>query len=242
MLRAGCRVRLHAPSPVLTLASPCGTVIGPDPKIGGYWLVQLDEPAASQHGAGAYELSVIREHADNLTVIAAHRTNRTGRGLVTAGRVFAVEGIAMPDPLSALQKALHSCEYPCPGGHRLDGVRGDRYDFVDETMDEMGLPSEWGDDDLSVEHPEEWKALLAKMSENWVEPGHCTQTVEITLEYDGEYGEYSYPVAEGPCAAALGMDEDEDYSHPLWQRAFERWSLEKILCDACRTEPALELP
>ena len=32
----------------------------------------------------------------------------------------------MREALEVIQKALHSCEYPCPGGHRFDGMRGDR--------------------------------------------------------------------------------------------------------------------
>ena len=148
----------------------------------------------------------------------------------------------MSDQISAIRAALHSSDYPCPGGHRLDGVRGDRYDYADEMMDEMGYPADWNVDSLAAEHPAEWVDLQKKMEENWVERGRCDKMVEITMEYDGEYGEYSYPVAEGPCVEALGMDEDEEYERPLWQRAFERWSLEKILRDACRSKPALELP
>lgn len=68
-LAPGVRVRLHAPSPILTLRSPWGTVIEPDLDYGdlGYWLVALDEPATYHHGRDAIDLSIIREHADNLT-------------------------------------------------------------------------------------------------------------------------------------------------------------------------------
>ena len=108
-------------------------------------------------------------------------------------------------------------------------------------MDEMGFPEDWNLDSLAAEHPSEWKSLLAKQAENWVARGECHKTVEIMMEYDGEYGEYSYPVALGDCVAALGMDEDEEYERPLWQRAFERWSLEKIFRDAERELPAIEV-
>lgn len=138
----------------------------------------------------------------------------------------------MTTALDAIRTALRSCEYRCPGGHRLDGARGDLYDYADEMMDEMGYPEDWDFERLSVEHPEEYKALREKQEANWVASGKCGQSVEITMEYDGEDGEYSYPVAVGPCVEALGVDEDCEYGHPLWQRAFERWSLAKILSDA----------
>ena len=146
------------------------------------------------------------------------------------------------ETVDAIRKALQSVEYPCPGGHRLDGKRGDLDDYADEMMDELGYPAAWSLDDLAIEHPAEYQTLRARQAENWVERGRCSQAVEITLESDGEYGEYSYPVASGPCVEALGMDEDEEYDHPLWQRAFERWRLAKILRDAGRSAPALALP
>ena len=142
--------------------------------------------------------------------------------------------------LAAIREALHSTEYPCPGGHRLDGGRGDAFDYADEMMDEMDYPADWDLDRLAVEHPEEWKALREKQAANWVDRGRCDKSVEIVMEYDGDYGEYSYPVAEGPCVEALGMDEDEEYERPLWQRAFERWRLKRILRDAQRDLPAVE--
>lgn len=143
--------------------------------------------------------------------------------------------------LDAIRTALNSCEYRCPGGHRLDGVRGDLYDFADEMMDELGYPPDWDLDRLAVEHPEQWRALRKRQEKNWVERGKCDQTLSIYLEYDGEYGEISYPVADGPCAEALGMAEDEEYERPLWRAAFERWRLEKVLRDAERRSPALAL-
>jgi hypothetical protein len=109
-------------------------------------------------------------------------------------------------------------------------------------MDEMGYPIDWDMDNLAAERPEEYKALRKKQEENWIASGRCPQKVCVTMEYDGEYGEYSYPVAEGPCVTALGMDEDEEYEHPLWQRCFERRRLARLLRDACRPEPALALP
>lgn len=146
----------------------------------------------------------------------------------------------MSTPIEAIKKVLNSCEYPCPGGHRLDGVRGKYYDYADEMADEMGFPVEWDIDALAAEHPEAWKALLKRQEENWVQRGKCQKTVEIVMEYDGDYGEYSYPIAQGDCVAALGMDEDEEYERPLWQRAFERWRLLKVLLDAEQRLPVIE--
>lgn len=143
--------------------------------------------------------------------------------------------------IEKIRGALQSSSYPCPGGHRLDGVRGDLYDYADEMMDEMGLPEDWSYDNLAAEHPEQWKVLKEKQAQNWVDRGACSQTIEITMEYDGEYGEYSYPVASGDCVAALGMNEDEEYECSLWQRAFERWNLRKILRDAERGYCAPEI-
>jgi hypothetical protein len=147
----------------------------------------------------------------------------------------------MTGVLEAMRDALGSTEYRCPGEHRLDGVRGDRYEYLDEMMDEMGLPVDWDADRLAVEHPEQYRALRARQEANWVSRGACTQAITIDLEYDGdEYATYSYPVASGPCAAALGMDEDFEYERPLWQAAFERWRLQRIFLDALRSAPALE--
>ncbi len=148
----------------------------------------------------------------------------------------------MNEVIEALKQALKSCEYPCPGEHRLDGVRGDYYEYADEMADEMGFPEDWNIDTMAAEHPEEWKALRKRQEANWVEKGKCQKTIEIVLEYDGdEYTTFSYPVAQGPCVEALGMDEDFEYERPLWQRAFERWRLLRILLDATRRSPAIEL-
>lgn len=69
-IRPGQRVRLRAPSPILTLLSPFGTVVEPDPEYGdlGYWLVQLDEPATYRHGDETVAVPVVRELAHNLSV------------------------------------------------------------------------------------------------------------------------------------------------------------------------------
>ena len=147
----------------------------------------------------------------------------------------------MSEPLDVIRKALDSCEYRCPGGHRLDGVRGDQDDFLEEMMDEMGMPADWDAGTLSTEYPKEWQALLKRMNDNWVEKGRCDQSIEITMEYEGEYGEISYPVADGPCVAALGMDMDEEYDQPLWVVAFERRRLRKILISALHAAPDLEI-
>jgi hypothetical protein len=148
---------------------------------------------------------------------------------VSDAEIAEVHWNAGAEQIEALRKAIHSTEYPCPGGHRLDGVRGDSLDYADEMMDELGYPADWDFDRLAVEHPEEYRQLRDKQAENWVERGKCGKPIEIYLESDGEYGEIRYPVAEGDCVKALGMDEDFEYERPLWQRAFERWNLERLV-------------
>ena len=72
-IRVGDRVKLHAPSPLLTLRSPLGTVVRPDERMSdfGYWIVRLDESAIVHCGtAGDYELAEVVESDDNLTAEA----------------------------------------------------------------------------------------------------------------------------------------------------------------------------
>jgi hypothetical protein len=90
-LAAGTRVVLSAPDPALTLASPLGTIVGPDEDDGdlGYYIVKLDAPAVYDHGVGApLELTTIIELIDNLQVMTDAVTFRTGHRLpiVTKGR------------------------------------------------------------------------------------------------------------------------------------------------------------
>lgn len=81
-LAAGTRVVLSAPDPALTLASPLGTIVGPDEDDGdlGYYVVELDAPAVYDHGVGApVRLTTIIELIDNLHVMTDAKTFRAGQ-------------------------------------------------------------------------------------------------------------------------------------------------------------------
>ena len=145
------------------------------------------------------------------------------------------------DALEAIRTALASDQFDCPGAHRLDGRRGDLDDVMMDLMEERELPEEWGEDDLYRENPQLYRRLKDEGIKRWVVRGECTKTLTIEMEYDGdEYQTFCYPVARSDCAAALGIDEDEDYSHPIWSVFFERRRLAKILSQAERAIPDLE--
>lgn len=68
-LAPGTRVRLHAPSPVLTLTLDTGTIVRAD-ECECCYIVRLDEPALCDNGVAApYELHEVLEAEDNLTVL-----------------------------------------------------------------------------------------------------------------------------------------------------------------------------
>ena len=66
-LQPGTRVRLRAPSPVLTLRSSTGTIIRADDDL-DYYVVRLDTPALSHCGEQLEELCEIVEDLDNLAL------------------------------------------------------------------------------------------------------------------------------------------------------------------------------
>ena len=94
-LAAGTRVVLSAPDPALTLASPLGTIVGPDEDDGdlGYYVVELDAPAVYDHGVGApVRLTTVIELIDNLHVMtdavafqAGQRTHIVGLPVSNGG-------------------------------------------------------------------------------------------------------------------------------------------------------------
>lgn len=66
-LQPGTRVRLRAPSPVLTLRSSTGTIIRADDDL-DYYVVRLNTPALSRCGEPLEELREIVEDLDNLAL------------------------------------------------------------------------------------------------------------------------------------------------------------------------------
>ena len=96
-LAAGTRVVLSAPDPALTLASPLGTIVGPDEDDGdlGYYVVELDAPAVYDHGIGApVRLTTIVELIDNLQVMTDAMMFRAGQRTPVAGRTVSNGGDA----------------------------------------------------------------------------------------------------------------------------------------------------
>lgn len=64
----GDRVRLHAPSPLLSLSSDLGTIVRPSEHVDlSYWIVRLDSPASYRHGDDVIELTEVVEMDDNMT-------------------------------------------------------------------------------------------------------------------------------------------------------------------------------
>jgi hypothetical protein len=111
---------------------------------------------------------------------------------------------------------LNSDEYKCPGGHysRKLTYQEEDYNRGHWCYDENGKYT--------------WVPSRLPEDVTYILEGACEQVLTITLETEwGEMGgtSYSYPVAEGPCAEALGLEDDDDYSHPLWARFSERRQL-----------------
>ena len=73
VLVPGTRVRLTAPTPLLTLRSDCGTVVARD-AYKDYYVVRLDEPALLRHSETdpPTVLEEVVEMADNLEILPTH--------------------------------------------------------------------------------------------------------------------------------------------------------------------------
>jgi hypothetical protein len=108
---------------------------------------------------------------------------------------------------------LNSNEYRCPGGH---------YSRKLTYEEEDANQGHWCYDE---DGRQTWVQPRLPEGVTYVLEGACKERLTITLETEwGEMGgtSYSYPVAEGPCAEALGLPDDDDYSHPIWTRMSER--------------------
>lgn len=152
---------------------------------------------------------------------------------MTSALQDAIAAAKNADPLSpsyvldTLLASLRSGLFRCPGNHRKDGGVGEYEELIYETMLEMGI-----EDEAVLEDPSSlfstnrslYERVIAAADAQWA-GSDCDGQIEIWMESDGEYGEHRYPVASGQCADALGLDDDDDYSHPVWQRYFERSAL-----------------
>jgi hypothetical protein len=67
---AGDRVRIVGTPTGLQLTMPSGTVVGPDPDWGGYYIVRLDQPAIYYCRGHDEPLTEITEAGDNLQRLA----------------------------------------------------------------------------------------------------------------------------------------------------------------------------
>jgi hypothetical protein len=68
-LTPGMRVRLRAPSPLLTLRSALGTVVAPDAYL-DYYVIRLDAPAIYDNRITQEELDEVVESRDNMDVLS----------------------------------------------------------------------------------------------------------------------------------------------------------------------------
>jgi hypothetical protein len=133
-------------------------------------------------------------------------------------------------------RAVFAFETPCPGDHRNDGGHGDYEDLWSDVMTEHEIPDEIQDStDLALKNPQRSAALGKIVLSRWVPAGECKLTIPVHEEWDGdgEWKSWCYPVADGPCAEALLLNE-KDWEGPFWAAYMTqerlRLAVEKILC------------
>lgn len=124
----------------------------------------------------------------------------------------------MAGGVAALFSELNSEEYRCRGDHWSRRL-------TDEEVAAMAREP----------HPDDSGLLLVRYDVppadvRWVMPGQCGDTITIGTEVECDdmgYALSSYPVAGGPCAEALRLDEG--YDHPLWAEMSQRKYLRGVL-------------
>lgn len=124
--------------------------------------------------------------------------------------------------VSMLMATLSSQEYRCRGDHWSRRLTDDEI----RDMQREGHPGEGDQDYLWVSYDVPPSDVMV------IGPGQCEGTITIDLESECDdmgYTLYSYPVASGDCADALRLDEDEDYSHPIWAEMSQRKYLRGVL-------------
>ncbi|HVQ45117.1 MAG TPA: hypothetical protein VMT30_09260 [Candidatus Saccharimonadia bacterium] len=131
-------------------------------------------------------------------------------------------------------REVFAVETPCPGDHSRDGRFIDRDDIFDELMTKHGLPDDWNHERLYRENTDLWRKIYDEMDAVWVKRSECKLTIPVYEEWDGdgEYRSWCYPVADGPCADALSLNENE-WQGEFWAAHFTqerlRKDVEKIL-------------
>lgn len=142
-----------------------------------------------------------------------------------------------------LLEQLRSDQYLCPGEHGDAPHTGERHyeqrvadweadtGYVDPRQGSCAL---CGCTTYFDTYPV-WAEGGPPLPEGYRGPGQCPG--RITLQWDYEVGEFGsvlgcYPVADGACAEALGLDDDPgdgEWAHPVYERMAERTRLLKAL-------------
>ena len=131
----------------------------------------------------------------------------------------------MDSPGSALTEELlqwvKSNNYPCPGGHHSRRLTAD-----EQEMD-MGHLC-WRESTVFYKEGRLPEGVYYKAE------GQCAGFITIDLEWEtiDEYRGFSYPVASGECAEALGIGEDDAdalLSHPIIEAFQERRRIKALL-------------
>lgn len=146
----------------------------------------------------------------------------------------------------AILQLLQSNDYPCPGEHgdaKQSGERGyeaRREEWEEQWLADHGYPADPEERYCVTCHQRVWDyvAHYDRIPDMPSDPtykgaGQCKGQIQVVL--DIEYGEYgsilsAWPIAHGPCAEKLGLDEADDPSdldYGVFQRFSERCSLRK---------------
>ena len=133
-------------------------------------------------------------------------------------------------------RAVFAAKTPCPGGHRNDGGYGDYDDLWVDVMTEYDIPDEIAtSSQLSAENLPRYNELSRIMLYRWVVAGACKLTIPVHEEWDGdgEWTSFCYPVADGPCAETMQLNEDDDGEFWAAYSTQERLrkAVEQILCE-----------
>lgn len=128
----------------------------------------------------------------------------------------------MAGAVSMLMSALSSQEYRCRGDHWSRRLTDDEQRVLDGYDDSVtGEDAEW----LTARGTVPLDVMAIGL-------GQCNGTITVEMESECDdmgYTLCSYPVASGDCAEALRLDEDEDYSHPIWAEMSQRQYLRGVI-------------